>query len=135
MRKFMLSSALLGALSIPAHAQDPFLSSAHEGDVRASTFIGQRLYVAEAPSDMTEADGAQADWKDVGEVNDVLMSRDGKIDGILIDIGGFLGNGEKPVALGMGQVKIMKAAESNELRAYVNDTKGQLEAMPTCEKG
>lgn len=134
MRKFLLSTALLGALSIPAHAQDLFLPSAQEGDVRASTFIGQRLYAAETPSDMTEADGAQTDWMDVGEVNDVFLSRDGTVDGVLVDIGGFLGMGEHRVLVDMSQVKFVAdrstADDPNDYFLVVTATEDALKAAP-----
>ena len=133
MRKFLLSTALLGALSIPAHAQDLFLPAAQEGDVRVSTFIGQRLYAAEAPSDMTEADGAQTDWKDVGEVNDVFLSRDGTVDGVLVDIGGFLGMGEHRVLVDMSQVKFVADGSTEDPSDYflvVTATEDALKAAP-----
>lgn len=134
MRKFLLSTALLGALSIPAHAQDLFLPAAPEGDMRASTFIGQRLYAVETPFDITEADGAQTDWKDVGEVNDVFLSRDGTVDGVLVDIGGFLGMGEHRVLVDMSQVKFVAdrstADDPNDYFLVVTATEDALKAAP-----
>jgi sporulation protein YlmC with PRC-barrel domain len=40
-----------------------------------------------------------ADNHNVGEIADVIVAEDGKIDAIVLDVGGFLGIGEKPVAI------------------------------------
>jgi sporulation protein YlmC with PRC-barrel domain len=35
----------------------------------------------------------------IGEINDVLVGKDGKIDALIVGVGGFLGIGEKDVAV------------------------------------
>lgn len=142
MKKLMLSTALvsafiLPALAVPATAQDAFLATSGEGDVRATTFIGQRLYASEAAADMDEYQGVQPDWQDIGEVNDVLLSRDGTIDAVLVDIGGFLGMGEHQVAVDMGQIKFVSdsatADNPGDYFLVMTATKAQLEAAPAFE--
>ncbi len=139
MKKLMLSTALIGtlvapAMVVPAFAQDVFLPTAAEGDVRASDFIGKRLYASEKPTDMTEYEGAQPDWNDIGEVNDVLMSREGSVDAVLVDIGGFLGMGEHQVAVDMSEIKFVSdsatADDPSDYFLVVTATKDVLEAAP-----
>lgn len=36
--------------------------------------------------------------EDVGEISDVLLTQDGQVTAYIVDVGGFLGLGEKPVA-------------------------------------
>ena len=43
--------------------------------------------------------------KDVGKITDVLLSKDGKAEFVIIGVGGFLGIGEKDVAVPFDQVK------------------------------
>ena len=43
--------------------------------------------------------------KDVGKITDVLLSKDGKAEYVIIGVGGFLGIGEKDVAVPYDQVK------------------------------
>lgn len=142
MKRLMLSTALVGALMTPvmvapAAAQDVFLSSAAEGDVRASDFVGKRLYASEQPADMEEYDGAQPDWQDIGEVNDVLLSRNGTVDAVLVDIGGFLGMGEHQVAVDMSQIKFLSdsstADDPNDYFLVVTASKDALEAAPVYQ--
>lgn len=44
------------------------------------------------------------DTKKVGSISDVLISRDGRADYVVIGVGGFLGLGEKDVAVAFDQV-------------------------------
>jgi sporulation protein YlmC with PRC-barrel domain len=58
---------------------------------RASDFIGERVYGANDES--------------IGEINDVLMDAKGQVAGVIIGVGGFLGIGEKDVALPMSALQ------------------------------
>src|SRR5215207_353260 len=46
----------------------------------------------------------------IGEINEVLVDRNGKVDAVVIGVGGFLGIGEKDVALPFNQVKFVDQA-------------------------
>lgn len=46
-----------------------------------------------------------SDWNDVGEISELVLKGDGKPDAAVIDVGGFLGIGEKQVALGYGSLE------------------------------
>ena len=112
MRKFMLTTAILAGMSGAAFAQDAsapgmFRSAGDAMELRASTFIGMRIYATEASIDATEYNGMQEGWDDIGEINDVILSRDGKVDAVLVDIGGFLGMGERQVAVSMDAIKFV----------------------------
>jgi sporulation protein YlmC with PRC-barrel domain len=74
-----------------------------------------------------------ANNEDVGEVGDVIVSQDGKIDAVILDVGGFLGLGEKPVAIGFDGLDIRKDA-NGALYVYTRFTKDQLEAAPQYDK-
>lgn len=70
-----------------------------------------------------------ANEKDLGEVNDVIVSGEGKVEAYIIDVGGFLGIGEKPVAMNATKLNIMKD-DAGDLHIYTNFTQEQLEAYP-----
>ena len=48
---------------------------------------------------------------------------------IVVDVGGFLGLGAKPVAVGLNQLEFMRD-EDGDIHAVTSWTKVQLEAMP-----
>ena len=136
-----ISSALLGA---PTFAQDAattgmFRPSANAMDLRASNFIGMRVYASDAAIDADAYDGAQDGWNDIGEVNDVILSRDGKVDAVLVDIGGFLGMGERQVAVGMEALRFVQdsATADNEADFFLvmTATRGDLEGAPAYTMG
>lgn len=64
----------------------------------------------------------------VGDVNDILVE-EGRVTGIVVGVGGFLGIGEKEVALKPDQVKRMIHSDGKTYFT-VNTTKEQLQAAP-----
>jgi len=73
------------------------------------------------------------DARNIGEVHDVVMTKDGKIDAVVLDVGGFLGIGEKPVALAFEDLEFRRDS-SNKLYVYVKFTQQQLEQAPKYDK-
>lgn len=111
MKPMLLSTALAACLAMPAFAQtanSPFQAEVVEQSVAASDLIGARIYVSEAEVDADAYEGVQTDWNDIGEVNDILLGRDGKVDAVLVDIGGFLGMGERQAAVDMDALRFVQ---------------------------
>jgi hypothetical protein len=79
-------------------------------------------------SNLTGATVYNANNEAIGDVNDVILSRDGKIDGMVIGVGGFLGIGEKSVAIKMDQIK-MQETETG-LKLVLDTTREQLAEAP-----
>lgn len=75
-----------------------------------------------------------ADDAKVGEIGDVVLSSDNRVDAVVVDVGGFLGIGSKPVAIGMDKLKFM-ADKDGKQYLYTNFTKDQLEAQAAYDKG
>jgi sporulation protein YlmC with PRC-barrel domain len=64
----------------------------------------------------------------VGKVDDVLVSKSGKITTLIVGVGGFLGMDEKDVAVPFEEVKMMQKDKS--WRLVMNTTKDELKAAP-----
>jgi len=62
----------------------------------------------------------------IGEIKSVHLDPNGKVDGVLVGVGGFLGMGEREVLLGWRDLQI----DANGEIVRVNMTKDQLKAMP-----
>ncbi|WP_435170619.1 PRC-barrel domain-containing protein [Falsirhodobacter sp. 1013] len=102
------------------------------GDKSAETFIGKRLYVSEtdvdANAEMTEVD---QEWDDVGEISDLVIGEDGQVKAVLTDIGGFLGMGEKTVAVSMDDLVVIKDGDSpNDYFTVLKSDRASLENAP-----
>ena len=65
----------------------------------------------------------------IGEVSDLVVTDDGRVDAIVVGVGGFLGIGEKRVALAWDSVKFTEQDEGRVI--LVSATREQLEGMPT----
>jgi sporulation protein YlmC with PRC-barrel domain len=61
----------------------------------------------------------------VGEIMDVLVDRDGKIAVLIVGVGGFLGMGEKDVAVPFNAVQF-KTKDNNKWYPVMNTTKDAL---------
>ena len=88
-------------------------------DIRAEDMIGTTVYGA---GDVN-----------VGEIGDVAMSTDGKVDAYIIDVGGFLGVGEKEVAVGVDNLAFMTDKDGNKY-LYTSFSKEQLDAAAAYDK-
>ena len=61
----------------------------------------------------------------IGDISDILVSKEGKVEAYLLSIGGFLGVGAKEVALNPSAVQLTQ--ENNTWKAKVSMSKDQLE--------
>ncbi len=64
----------------------------------------------------------------IGAVNDLILDSNGKVAGVVIGVGGFLGMGERNIALTYQSVKFTKDSKGYE-KITVAATKDQLKAM------
>ncbi|MFC3057705.1 PRC-barrel domain-containing protein [Paenirhodobacter populi] len=65
----------------------------------------------------------------VATISDLEVGTDGSVTRIIMDVGGFLGIGAKPVALTPEQVTLYKNAD-DQIRGYVSLSKDALQALP-----
>ncbi|ORE88124.1 PRC-barrel domain-containing protein [Aurantimonas sp. 22II-16-19i] len=70
---------------------DPFVTVPPSGAWRATDLDGKDVY--------------GADGESIGEITDVLVSEDGRVMAVLVGVGGFLGIGEKDVAVSMAALE------------------------------
>lgn len=102
-------------------------------DILASKFIGMRVYATEkeiAPDVAVKPDN-QKEWDDIGEINDVILSRKGQVEAVIVGVGGFIGIGEKNVAVAMKDIKFVKNGDSNsDYFLVINANKQMLTDVP-----
>ena len=65
----------------------------------------------------------------IGEIDDVLLDKDGKATALMIGVGGFLGMGEKHVAVPFNAVHTT-TKNNNKFYLVMNSTKDALKAAP-----
>jgi hypothetical protein len=107
-------------------------------DFMASNLIGMRIYNVEADYDtMTPiADGAETEWDDIGEINDIVLTADGEVSAVILGVGGFLGIGERDVAVNMGALTVVnEEGDTGDRFLVVKTSKEQLEQLAEFERG
>jgi sporulation protein YlmC with PRC-barrel domain len=87
--------------------------------VMASSLIGSTVY-----SSANE---------NIGDINDVVLAKDGKVLAVIIGVGGFLGLGEKDVAVPMDRLQFVKD-ESNNVKFTISASKEELDQAPAFDK-
>ena len=92
-----------------------FIDKKATGQRLASNLIGMTV---RGPGDET-----------LGEIDDVVVDDSGRVVGTVIGVGGFLGVGEKDVAVPYETVEFIGSGE--DAHAVLNKTKDQLKAAPT----
>jgi hypothetical protein len=110
-----------------------YVDQVGENDMLASKLIGMSVYAVESDVDDTKTYPADSrkDWAAVGEVNDVVLNWDGSIKAVVLGVGGFLGIGEKNVAIDMTSLgKVRESADSNDWFLVVNSSKQALTDAP-----
>ena len=114
----MMGTAVAQNPTAPAKTDAPAASAQKmdlKGSYRSSKLIGLNVY-------------NDADEK-LGDVNELIIDRHGKVSAVIIGVGGFLGMGAKPVAVAASDLDFMRD-ENGDVHAVTNWTKDQLEKMP-----
>lgn len=97
----------------PAKPVEGQITMQSENTILADDLIGSNVF-----SDAGEK---------IGDVDDLIVNLDGTVEGVVIGVGGFLGLGEKWVAVKMDSLSTM-TDESGTLRLVSSATKTDLEA-------
>ncbi len=85
-----------------------------ENTILANDLIGRRVY---SGNDET-----------VGDINDLIVNLDGSVEGVVIGVGGFLGMGEKKVAVEMSAITVSTEPDTGNVRLVLSSTREDLEA-------
>ena len=86
-----------------------------EGTFAASELTGRSVYSAEG--------------EDIGQISDLLIGEDNRLVGVVIGIGGFLGIGEKPIAVEIERLSRASTQDGTE-QLVLNYTRAELEQAP-----
>ena len=133
--KMLVTAASLAALmTVPAIAQDAVQRAQEAPAVEAvekksaATFSGDV-----SAKELLSENVVNAANESIGDINDVLIGHDGKVAAVIVGVGGFLGMGEKDVALPYDQLTFAKNTNNN-LIVGTSATKASLETAPEYRK-
>lgn len=92
--------------------------SVTDKDNLATEIIGKQVYSS-----------TEADAEHIGDVNNLVIGERGEVAAVIIGVGGFLGIGEKNVAVNYAELEWVTAEDGSE-RFVLNTTKEALETAP-----
>jgi sporulation protein YlmC with PRC-barrel domain len=114
MRRLLVGCALAGVLVTSAYAATTVMTAAPSESWTVTNYYKQAVY------DPKE--------NKIGDVDDVLVDKSGKVTGLVIGVGGFLGAGEKDVIVPFGSVKTAK--RNDKWWLTLDETKDGLKNAP-----
>ena len=131
----MRTALTLAALALPAAvlAQDP-VAAPSPSLVLAEDVADAEIYTLADSYDEGFWDSGQdfgpiaANWERIGEAEDVVLTHDGAVAGVLVDVGGFLGIGDKDVLLPLEEIRLVPG-EDDELVIVTRMTEEALEEL------
>lgn len=72
-------------------------------------------------------DAIAADWEEIGDVEGVVISRDGVVIGVTVEVGGFLGIGQRRVLLDLADIRLTQRADDDDLIVVTRLNRDQLQ--------
>jgi sporulation protein YlmC with PRC-barrel domain len=105
-----------GDTAANAASSGSYLTEQSETQISANDYIGKSVYNAENES--------------IGDVNDLIIEENGGVVAAVIGVGGFLGIGEKNVAVPMDKIDMAQDTENNDVRLTTTETAEALKAAP-----
>jgi sporulation protein YlmC with PRC-barrel domain len=116
MLKTAMVAATVGFLAVPAFAAP---------NAMLQTSIPQNAVTV---TDWYKQDVYDPNNNKIGEVMDVLVDKSGRVNTIIVGVGGFLGAGEKDVAVPFDAIE--QTTMNNKTTLVMNTTKDSLKSAP-----
>lgn len=106
--------------------------------IRSRDITGGEIYTTGAADDEwsvgNQYDAIDSDWNEIGEIEDIVLSKDGQMVGLVAEVGGFLDIADKHVMISVPEVNLV--AVDDATYAYVTRlSEEELEALPSVDEG
>ena len=127
----MIKPAILGTLMVPA-----FMFAAGSVNAEENTTTMEATYLTQMPEGTFHTDaltGNQVkssveDDEDIGTITDLVIGEDGQIQAVVVGVGGFLGMGEKNVAIEWDSLELTKSEDGDDYVITVNASEDALQS-------
>ena len=131
--KYVAAAAIGTLLSTAAFAQNTNQTASAKGEWQGSKLIHMNVYNGQNEK--------------IGDIKELMLDKSGKVENVVIGVGGFLGAGEHDVAVkfdqlkwsngaattGSAQTESKKSDRTYPDHAVLNATKDQLKSMPNFD--
>ncbi|KKO45268.1 hypothetical protein WG68_11110 [Arsukibacterium ikkense] len=124
--------------STPRTSQAELQKQTDRKNMPGQAQVQKRGYIDTVPangiqaSNLIGADVRTSNNEDIGSVQDLIIDGNGQVVAIVVSVGGFLGMGEKDVAISWSNVTRSGSADDQQLR--INATREDLTSATTFAK-
>ena len=125
MKKIALIAASLAVFASPVLAQEARTTGTAPAEAKFSTVSKDEMF----SSKLKGLNVYNQKDESVGEITDIAM-KNNQVDALILSVGGFLGMGERYVAVSPSSVKISHDQKNDKWLASMNTTKEALKAAP-----
>ncbi|MFW5681187.1 MAG: PRC-barrel domain-containing protein [Pseudomonadota bacterium] len=138
MRNLITTTAIAALAATPLLAQSSNGLFDHDvemesGDMYAAAFINRTVYATESEIDDDTSYTAD-ELAAVAEIDDVILSRDGEVKGVVLGVGGFLEMGEKNVLVQFDDLHFVPEEDDDgQYLVVLRTTRDDIEAAPAFE--
>jgi sporulation protein YlmC with PRC-barrel domain len=99
-----------------AEAGSGYITEQAEDQIAASNYMGQSVY--------NTAD------ESIGQISDLIIKKEGAVEAAVIGVGGFLGIGQKLVAVPFERIEVSEQPDTGALKLTTTETADSLKAAP-----
>lgn len=114
MKRLLMIGAALAVATGTAFAAGEVMTSVPSHSVTVTDWYKQSVYDTQNNK--------------IGDIKDVLVDDEGRVNALIVSVGGFLGAGEKDVAVKFDAVK--KSEKDNSVSLTMNASKDELKSAP-----
>jgi PRC-barrel domain protein len=126
-----LTSALAQSTTAPSTA--PSTTAQTTAPAGHATFVSQQAPDQWLASKFRGTDVVGANEEKIGDVSDVLFTKDGKILAYVVGVGGFLGIGSKDVAIDPASFQLVPGKDASDYKLRLSMSKDELKAAAKFE--
>jgi sporulation protein YlmC with PRC-barrel domain len=123
MFKTIFAAAAIGALSMTAYAAQEAYAAQDMAKVQTEIPASAMTVTDWYKQDVYDPNDAK-----IGQIMDVLVDKSGRVSTLIVGVGGFLGAGEKDVAVPFQDVSA--TSKNNKMYLVMNTTKDSLKSAP-----
>lgn len=114
-------------------------SEADDNLIRSRDITGGNVYTTDAANDegwdsANMYDSVESGWNEIGEIEDLVLTEDGKIKGIVAEVGGFLDVADKHVVIDVEDLNLV-AVDDTTYAFVTRLNEEELEAMEDVDEG
>jgi len=137
-------AAIAGTANAEAHTDMTQMTSMELAEmapqlIRSRDITGGPIYTLNAADDEgwdsnVMYDDVGTDWNEIGEIEDIVLSADGQMVGIVAEVGGFLDIGDKHVLISVDDVNLSPLDDGTYIYVtWMNEE--ELESMQGVDEG